>query len=49
MATNASMSQGEFTRDLDTCILFASVVGFLHLLTLFAHVVSYTHLYLACV
>ena len=35
MATNTSMSQGQLTRDLGTCILFTSVVGSSHLLTLF--------------
>ena len=33
-------------RDFGMCIIFASVVGFPHLLTLFACVLSYTHVYL---
>ena len=49
MATNASMPQGECTRDLGMCIFLASVIGSPHLLTLFARVVSYTHMYLACI
>ena len=32
MATNASMSQGEFTRDLGMCVFLASVAGLPQLL-----------------
>ena len=35
VATNTSMSQGQCTRGLGTCILLASVVAFPHLFTLF--------------
>ena len=40
MVTSASMSQGQFMRDLGTCILLASVVGF----SIYKHVLSYTRM-----
>ena len=49
MATNASIHQGECMIGLGPGFFLASVVGSLHLLTLFAHVISYTHVYLACI
>ena len=36
MATNEYVSQGEFTRGLDTCVLLASVASAPHSLTGFA-------------
>ena len=48
MGTNASMSQGQYKRNLGTCILLASVVGSPHLVTEFACAVSYAHVYPLC-
>ena len=45
LTISGSMSQGELTRDLCTCILLASVVGFPHLLTLFACAVRFVCLF----
>ena len=41
MATNASVTQGKFTRGLGTCVFLANVAGAPHSLTGF--VVSYTY------
>ena len=46
LATNASISQGEFTRDLSTYVFLASVAHPPQLLKEFACAVRYTHVYL---
>ena len=48
MATNASISQGEFTRALGMCVFLASVCP-PQLLKGFACVVRYAHVYLASI
>ena len=49
MATYASISQGEFTRDLGTSVFLASVAHPFQLLKGFTCAVRYTHMYLACI
>ena len=49
MATNTSISQGEFTRNLGTCVFLASVVRPPQLLKGFARAVRYTHMNLPCI
>ena len=49
MATNASISQEEFTRHLGTCVFLACVVCPPKLIKGFACAVRYTHMYHACI